>query len=117
MLLSIFPYFIPVTNLKVSASTIRFTNVATESLTVSWSGPVGYIDHVSSYSVSWSPSNGQVINKGNQTTAGLTGLMSGQVYYVTITSQNDVTQVSSLRIVSVTKQQSASKCICVHTVN
>ena len=96
----------------VSASTISFTNVATASFTVSWSGPAGYIDHLSSYSVSCSPSNGQAINKGNQTTADIPGLMPGQVYDVTIASQNDVTQVSSPRIVSVTKQQSASKCIC-----
>ena len=96
----------------VSVSTISFTKVATKGFTVSWSGPVGYIDHVSSYSVSWSPSNGQAINTGKQTTADLPGLTPGQVYDVTITSQNDVTQVSSPRIVSVTKQQSASKFIC-----
>ena len=107
----VYLYFLPVTNLKVSASTIRFTNVATEGFLVSWSGPAGYIDHVSSYSVSWSPSNGQAINTGKQTTADLSGLTPGQVFDVTITSQNDVTQVSSPRIVSVTKQQSASKLI------
>ena len=96
----------------VSASTISFANVATESFTVSWSGPAGYIDHVSSYSVSWSPSNGQAINTRKQTIADLPGLMPGQVYDVTITSQNDVTQASIPRKVSVTKQQSASKFIC-----
>ena len=96
----------------VSASTISFTNIATESFTVSWSGPGNYIDHVSSYSVSWSSSNGQAINTGNQTTADLPGLTPGQVYDVTIASQNDVTQVSRSRIVTVTKQQSASKFIC-----
>ena len=95
----------------VSASTIRFTSVATDSFTVSWSGPAGYIDHVSGYSVSWSPSEGQPINTGKQTTADLSGLTPGQVYVVTITSQNDVTQASILRKVSVTKQQSASKFI------
>ena len=93
----------------VSVSTIIFTNVATESFTVSWSGPGNYIDHVSSYSVSWSPSNGQAISTGKRTTAYIPGLMPGQVYDVTITSQNDVTQASSPRIVSATKQQSASK--------
>ena len=67
---------------------------------------------MSSYVVSWSPSNGQTINTGKQTTADLSGLTPGQKYDVTITSQNDLTQVSSPRIVSVTKQQSASKFIC-----
>ena len=98
----------------VSASTIRFTSVATDSFTVSWSGPAGYIDHVSRFFASWwSHGYGSTYNRGHSTKADFIGMTPGQVYDVTITSQNEVTQVSSPRIVSVTKQQSTSKCICV----
>ena len=93
----------------VSASTIRFSDIATNGFTVSWSGPSGYLEHVSSYTVSWGQSSGQAVNTNKMTTAYIPNLTSGQVYTVTITTQNDVTEASKPRIVSARKQQSASK--------
>ena len=93
----------------VPASTIRFSNIATNGFTVSWSEPSGYLEHVSSYNVSWDPSSGEAINTNKMTTANITNLTPGQVYNVTITTQNDVTEASTPRTVSASKEQSASK--------
>ena len=104
---------VSVSQLKVSD--ITFTNVGTDSFRVSWTGPAGYLSHVSRYSVSWTPagSGSGVINTGLSTAADITGLPTpGAVYNVTVTTYNDDTQIGSARTVTTEKDHATSK-ICV----
>ena len=89
-------------------SSVNFTNVQTNSFTVNWIGPSATA-HVSWYTVTWTPGSSQEKNTSKTTRADITGLTPGEKYTVTVISVNSVTQVSSLRTVSVTEEQSASK--------
>ena len=97
---------------QLMVSDITFTNVDTASFQVSWTGPSGYLSHVSRYTVSWTTqgSGSGESNTGLSAATNITGLPTpGAVYTVTVTTYNDVTQVGSPRMISAQKDQASGK--------
>ena len=91
-------------------SGISFSNIATDSFTVSWTGPTDYLTHVSRYGVSWTPGTSGGIDTEKAVSTDITGLPTpGAVYTVTVATYNNVTQVGSPRKVSSNKEQATSK--------
>ena len=97
-----------VSNLAVSDLT--FSSITTDSFTVLWTIPSNYLDHVSSYTVTWTPSTGQPISvEKDVSSAVITGLSPGEIYSVTVTSVNARTQWDTSRNFATSKQQVSSK--------
>ena len=91
-------------------SDVIFTNIKTDSFAISWEPPYGYLDHVSSYKVTMSPDIGQSITvQQDSMSAMVTGLTAGQVYQVTVSTINSVTQLGTPRTVAKSKEQATSK--------
>ena len=96
------------TNLMVSA--ITFSNIATDSFTISWTGPTNYHTHVSRYGVSWTLGTSGGIDTGKIVSTDITDLPTpGAVYTVTVVTYNNVTQVSIPRTVPASKDQASNK--------